>query len=191
MYYAAFPAFACLAAIGYVKLSLIQVPGVRFARIISAVILLVVGLNAIQGGREFIRSQAPDYLTGVISAEEYKEHNLGWYQRAISTVAESKQKTLLVYEPRGLDCLENCQPDEILDRWSYDYHRFSDCGSVLTNWKTLGFTQVLVNQAGIDFFRSIDDPNHKMQDLDALQTCLGTLKPKQDFGNVYQLYHLR
>lgn len=191
MYYAAFPAFACLAAIGYFKLSQIQVPGVRVGRIISAVILLVLGLNVIQGGRELIRSQAPDYLTGVISTEEYKEKNLGWYQRAVSTVAESKQKTLLIYEPRGLECLDNCQPDEILDRWSYDFHRLGSCEAVTNDWVQKGFTQILVNQSGLDFFMQNKDPNHTKDDLLSLEACIATLDMKQDFGNAYSLYQLQ
>ncbi len=191
MYYAAFPAFACLAALGYYQVIRFQIPGVRMGRIAAAVVILVMGLNIIELGRELVRSQAVDYLAGVMDAREYREKNQGWYARAVQAVADSGESTILIYEPRGLDCLSNCQPDEILDRWKYDYHRLGNCEAVLQDWRSQGFTRVLVNQAGIDFFLTIDDPNHQEPDLRALNACLNNLRVSQDFGGMYQFLELK
>ena len=191
MYYAAFPAFACLAALGFDQLNRLEISQVRMGRLAGVIVLLVLGLNVIELGRDVIRSQAIPYLTNVISGADYREQNLGWYARAIQSVADSQEKTILIYEPRGLDCLPNCQPDEILDRWSYDYHRLGSCEAVVSDWKTLGFTRALVYQSGIDFFLTEDDPNHQEPDLQALQACLGTLQVDHDFGGIYQIYGLK
>jgi 4-amino-4-deoxy-L-arabinose transferase-like glycosyltransferase len=190
MYYAAFPVFACLAAAGYEELAGLKIPQVRMGRLVGVIVLLVLGLNTVELTRDLIRSQTVPYLAGVVSGQNFREQNQGWYARAIQAVHDSGAQTLLIYEPRGLACLPGCQPDEILDRWSYDFHRLGSCEAVTADWQSQGFKQALVYQTGVDFFLKENDPNHQKSDLLALQACMKTLPVKQDFGGMYELVSL-
>jgi hypothetical protein len=190
MYYAAFPAFACLAAAGFYALDRLEIPQVRLGRIGAALILLALSLNVIEIGRSLISSRAVPFLAGVISKQDYLEQNLGEYARTANDIRSSGYKTLLVYEPRGYYCQPGCTQDEILDRWSYDFHRLGTCPAVLADWQAQGFTQVLAYQSGIDFFLKANDPHHQTADLISLQTCLNTLQETKDYSGMYKLFQL-
>jgi hypothetical protein len=152
------------------------------------VVILALGLTFIQSVRSAIQQDVLKSVLGVQNEEPYLDHNLSWYAPAMRTVREGGIPTLLIYEPRGYYCSPKCMPDEVLERWSSDYHRLGSCEAVVNSWRSDGYEQILVYKGGVEFFLDGKDPNHTPSDLSALQECLATLPVKQDYGGIYKLY---
>jgi hypothetical protein len=191
LYYAAFPAIAILAGIGFYKLAKEKFYNVRFRRIAVAVVLLVFGLNVIEIGLNTLRTGAFQLLAGLQTEDQYLANNLGWFSLAAKTVRELPpgKRTLMLWEPRSLYCLPNCVPDEVLDRWLHDLSIYGTPTSVLGAWRQAGFSYLLFNQQGADFIRQ-EDGRYQSADWEALDALLTKLELVQGFGEDYRLYSL-
>jgi hypothetical protein len=192
LYYVLFPTFVVLAATGYHALASLVIPRLNLKWLLSAFVLMVVILSAVQNVNAFIQTNALPYLSGSVSKQAFLEHNLGWYTAAMEKVKNlpDGEQTLLIYEPRGLYCQPACTPDELLDRWSHTLTLKNDPAGVLDAWRNDGFKYLLVYQSGIDFFMQGSDPNHKSVDLKLLEATLDPLSVVENFGGVYVLYNL-
>ncbi len=192
MYFSIFPAFAILAAFGFFGISRLELTQFRPARIVTALIFLVLGLNATELFSNLARSGSIPYIIGIKTEEEFLDDNLGWYNQAVKEMGDLPEgsRIVMLYEPRGLYCLPECEPDEILDRWKHDLAYFSDPQTVLASWKQQGFTHILYNRAGTEFLREDQDPHHPVEDLDILDQTLEDLELVSDFGGIYQIYRM-
>lgn len=192
MYFSIFPAFAVLAAFGFWGASRVEVPGLRVGRILQALIILVLGLNAVEVFLDFTRAGALPVVLGLRSETQYREDSLGWYSVAMETIRQlpAEKRTILLYEPRGYYCLPNCDPDEILDRWKHDLAIFGDSEAILDSWRHQGFVYILYNKAGTQFLRENPDPHHPVAEIDRLEEMLSTLPLVREFGSAYQLYRI-
>lgn len=192
MYFSIFPAFTILAAFGFYGISRLELTLFRPARIVTALILLVLSLNAIEIFTSLIRSSAISNILGIKSDEAYLSENLGWYDLAIQSIngLPEGSRVIMLYEPRGLYCLPICEPDEILDRWRHDLNKFGDPQVVLASWKQQGFTHILYNRAGTQFLREDQDPHHPVKDMDILDQTLNGLDMVEDFNSMYEIYNM-
>ncbi len=192
MYYVLFPAFVVLAATGYQALTSLDIPHLNLKWLVSAIVLMTLSLATIQNLNAFIQTNALSYLNGSETKQAYLKQNLGWYASAMEFVKSlpEEDRTLLIYEPRGLYCLPGCSPDELLDRWSYTLTLKNDPDGVLDAWRNDGFKYLLVYQSGIEFFMPGSDPNHKPVDLKLLEATLAPLPVVENFGGVYVLYRI-
>jgi hypothetical protein len=192
-YFALFPAFATLAAAGYLGLSQLSLPQVRLGRIVSALVLFVLGLNVIQSGLSLLHSGAPLVAAGIKSEESYLTDNLGWFQPAMQAVRDlpPSSKTLLLFETRSLYCRPGCFPDEILDRWKRSWLEYHNADAVLQAWKQEGFTKILFYRKGAEFMRETRDEHYDEADWQALDQFLAKLPAPVDFGGIYALYNIQ
>jgi len=192
MYFSLFPAFVVLAAYGYYGICRIDMKPVRLGIIVNALLILVLGLNFIQVGVDFVQGGSLNEALGLRSESQYLADNLGWFEPAMQAIQALPQgsKVLMLYEPRGYYCIPRCDPDEILDRWQHDLTLYHDPQAVLQNWRQLGFTHVLYYKAGGDFLLTAGDPHHKPADIETLEALLATLPAPADFGGAYQLYSI-
>jgi hypothetical protein len=192
MYFSLFPAFVVLAAYGYHGICQVDLKPIRLGLIVNALLVLVLGLNFLQVGTDFVQSGSLNAVLGLRSEDQYLADNLGWFEPAMQAIRSLPQgsKVLMLYEPRGYYCIPRCDPDEILDQWQHDLAQYHDSQAILQNWRQQGFTQVLYYKAGGDFLHAGDDPHHSPAEIDALETLLATLPAPTDFGGVYQLYSL-
>jgi hypothetical protein len=189
LYAVFFPAFTVLSASGFGSISKLDIPDVRLGRVVSAVVLLVVGLNLVQIAVIVTRSGALDFLVGSLSSRDYLERNLGWYSPAMDAIRELPHgsKILMLWEPRGYYCIPNCDSDEVIDRWRVDFNRYKNESSILDAWREAGFSHLLFHNSGADFIRS-DDDRYTQHEWDALDILLSKLPLEQEFGGVYTLY---
>ncbi len=191
LYFAIFPALAVLAGGGFALLERHQLPGIRLGRVAGSLVALVLLLSALESSLQLIQKDAIAYLAGFQDRQSYLEHNLGWYARAMQAIRSLPEDALvlLLFEPRSLDCLPKCRPDEILDRWLVDLERYEYSQEVLANWRQEGFTHVLYYRSGAEYLQS-QDPRFAKVNAAATDALLGTLTPAEDFGGVYTLYEL-
>ncbi len=192
-YFSVFPAFAMLGAVGFWGIRRIQLPNIRLGMIVSALVVLVLGLNLVEVGVDVARQGALQVVLGLKDQESYLADNLGWYQPAMQAIRQlpDGDRTLLLFEARSLYCMPRCAPDEILDHWKRDRAALQDAGLIRQSWLNQGFTHVLFYRTGADFLVEANDPHHTLADLDALKAFLNTLPAPVDFGGVYQLYSLK
>ncbi len=192
-YYALFPAFAALAAFGFAGLSRARLGTVGLRRVAGAVVLLALGLNAVEVGLHTVKSGALRTVLGLHSTEAYLADNLGWYAPVMADVRQlgPQTRTLLLFEPRSFYCRPNCAPDEILDRWKRSLTTFGSPQAVLAAWKAEGFTHLLVYRAGVEFMRESGDPHVTPAEWAALEAFLADLPEPVNYDNVYWMYDLR
>ena len=192
-YFSVFPAFAMLGAAGFWGIRRIELPNIRLGMIVSALVVLVLGLNLVEVGTGVAKQGALPVILGLKDQESYLADNLGWFQPAMQAVRQLPigDRTLLLFETRSLYCMPRCAPDEILDRWKRDRAALQDAELIRQSWLKAGFTHVLFYRTGADFLVEAKDPHHTQADLDALKAFLNTLPAPVDFGGVYQLYSLQ
>ena len=191
LYFSLFPALGVLAAGGYLSLGDIRWFGIRFGRVANALIVMVFSFSVLQVGIEIIRQEALPMVIGVRTREEYLDRNLGWYaptMRAVSSLPEDSN-VLMLWEPRGLYCLQKCSPDEILDRWLHERYLSSKTEDILMKWREAGYTHLLLNRFGADFIRQTDD-RYTASDWQELEAMLAQLPEPENFGDAYYLYSI-
>jgi hypothetical protein len=192
-YFSIFPAFAVLAAAGFSGIRRLSLPQVRVERIAAALVLLALGLNAVEVGKDLLASGAAPVVAGLQSQEEYLTENLGWHAQAMQAVRDLPDgaQVLLLNEPRSFYCRPTCSPDETMDRWRRDWLHLEQPEAVLGSWRDAGFTHVLFYRAGAEFMRDTRDLHHTEDEWQALFVFIDTLPEEADFGGVYQLYRIR
>jgi len=197
LYQSFFPALAMLAGAGYAGFARLNLPGVRLGRVVSVMILLVLGFTTLEVGLESVRRAALQVDLGVTSSEQYLADNLGWFGPAMQSVNQLPEgaRVLMLWETRSLYCMPACIPDEIIDRWQRERHDGRSAlpatpQEILQSWQAAGYTHLLFHKAGADFVRN-EGPRAPAEDWQALETLLSKLQPLQFFGDAYQLYQIK
>ena len=192
LYFCIFPAFAILAAAGYAGLVSCEIPGVRLTRLVNALVLLVLVLNFMECGLYTTEKDAAGVILGSKDEQWYLADNLGWYAEVMQEIKGLPigSHTLLLYEPRSLYCLPDCEPDENLDRWQHSRALYGSTENILQTWKAEGFTHFLFYRVGANFLREAEDIHSTSEDWQTLDQFLGTLQVTRDYNGIYELYTL-
>lgn len=194
LFFSIFPPIVFLAGVGFDNISMLQLKNFRPQIVIRGIVLFVLGLNVFQVFLATIESGRLDTLVGRISRLEYMQRNMGWYASAVEYIQQLKPEKpiLMLFEPRGYDCLPWCDSDEILDEWyvlSYSKSNKVTMDEVIHQIKQRGYGYLLVNEWGRDFVQH-NDNRYSMpqwQLLDALESSIPLV---QEFGQAYRLYIL-
>lgn len=192
LYYDLFPAFAVLAGAGLMVLDGFHTPQVRFGRVASVMLLLVVALNLYQVGSDSVKKDAAAYLMGFSSRQQYLEKNLGAYAAAMQRINQLPpgSRVLMIWETRSYYCQPACTPDEVLDRWRTDIAHLKDPQAVLQSWRAEGFTYILYYRLGADFLQQ-EDSNFRDLDWAQLNNMLAQLQQVDDINGSYELYRIQ
>ena len=192
LYFAMFPAWAILAGIGFSSFDSLGSQNIRFGRLVAVLVFLVLGFLIFETGLKSFRQSAPQVIFGQVSPDEYRSRNLGWYATAIESIQQlpSDSRVLLLWEPRSLNCLPKCDPDDFIDQWLHDMHLHGEADRILEVWKTQGYTHLLLNLGGATFARE-NDVWYAETDWQELDALLAQLPPPVNFGDSYSLYTLK
>lgn len=191
LYMAFLPSFALLAAGGFFILERVELGKVRLRRVAGSLVLLALGLNALQVGIDSVTRNPGATLIGVQPTEAYLTNNLGWYSHAMNAIMDlpGNPKVLMLWEPRSLYCLPRCDPDEVIDRWLSDYRQYDSPDAILKSWRDAGYTHLLFNRSGAEYVRG-DDALFTPAHWQALDRLLEELPPPTNSGDAYSLYTL-
>ena len=191
LYAAFFPAWAILGGIGFDALTNLRAVSIRFGRIAAAVLLLVFGFNLIEIGAEVGKKAPGAVLEGTLSPASYRSRNLGSYEDAMAALDKlpPDARVLMLWETRSLACLPTCDPDEIIDRWYDDSHKFASAEETLAAWRDQGYTHLLVHVTGMEFLRETDS-RISSSSWEMLDTLLQSLPMQQAVAPGYKLYGL-
>jgi hypothetical protein len=192
LYYDLFPAFAVMAGFGIMVLDGFHTSQVRFGRVASVMLLLVVALNLYQVGSDSVKKDAPAYLMGYSSRQQYLEQNLGAYAAAMQRINQLPpgSHVLMIWETRSYYCQPICTPDEVLDRWRTDIAHLKNPQAVLQSWRDEGFTHILYYRLGANFLQN-EDTNFQGMDWAQLDNLLAQLQQVDDIYGTYELYRIQ
>ncbi len=192
LYYDLFPAFAVMAGFGMLVLEGFHTPQVRFGRVASAMLLLVVALNFYEVGSASVKKDAAAYLMGFDSRQQYLERNLGAYAAAMQRVNQlpAGSWVLMIWETRSYYCLPICTPDEVLDRWRTEIAHLKDPKAVLQSWRAAGYTHILYYRLGADFLKH-QDINFRDVDWAQLDGLMAQLPQVENIHDAYELYRIQ
>jgi hypothetical protein len=121
----------------------------------------------------------------------YRARNLGSYEKAITALADlpSDARVLMLWETRNLACLPACDPDEVIDRWYDDSHKYASAEEVLTAWHAQGYSHILLHVTGMDFVKDSDN-RISSASWDKLETLLNLLPTPEIVAPGYEIYRL-
>jgi hypothetical protein len=191
LYFAMFPAWAILAGIGFSSFDKLNIRNIRFGRLVAVLVFLVLGFLIFETGLKSFRQSAPQVILGQVSPDEYRSRNLGWYATAMESIRQlpSDSRVLLLWEPRNLNCLPRCDPDDFIDQWLHDMYLYGEADRILEVWKTQGYTHLLLNLGGATYARERES-SITSEDWKQLDALLAKLPPPVEFGESYSLYPL-
>jgi hypothetical protein len=192
LYLIVFPAWALLAVTGYTALARINSHNIRFRKLADTFILLALFFNTIYVIKATSKSNPMAVILGLESRSSYITRQLGDYEIAMQAIQSlpEKPQVLMLWETRSYECLPFCDPDEIIGRWHHDWSLYQSSPSVISAWKSHGYTHVLLNRNGADFIRKYDRNAPSIEYWEGLQTTIKVLIPVGvNMGN-YELYQL-
>lgn len=194
LYFVLLPCLAVPAGWGWEWLQRQVIQGVRLRRILSAVLVLVLGLAFWQDTYFMGRLTPGRFIVGTQTTQDYLENSVGWHIRAMKTLESlpASSRILMLWEPRGLYAPVNAQADLWIDRWRNDQRELQTAPAILDRWQTQGFTHLLIYRPGVDLIRPNeaaaveDSPNWT-----ALQDLLSSLGSPLEIGDTYWLYTIQ
>jgi hypothetical protein len=191
VYLALFPGIALLSARGFEGLWKIRLMKVRLGAL--AAVLAVVAMAAQMAGfaSSWVAAGIPDYLAGALGEQAFLENNLGWYARAMESVRAlpDGSSVLMLWEPRGFYCGENCLADATIDRWYLAVRLDGSAEAALAEWHREGWTYLLIFDDGEKFERA-GRTEYSASDWAELDRLRGMLTPVPGFADGYSLYIL-
>ncbi|MBN1439072.1 MAG: hypothetical protein JW929_06645 [Anaerolineales bacterium] len=189
LYLALFPAVGLLAAYGFERLWGLRWRFIRLGAVAAAMVWLVATVQLLGFAQNWIAAGIPEYLVGARTRQEFLERNLGWHARAMEYILQMPEgsRVLMLWEPRGLYCGENCREDSTIDRWYLAMRTAGSADAVLGEWRREGWTHILVFHSGAEFERA-SRSEYAASDWAELDALLARLAEVERFGEAYTLY---
>ena len=140
LYFAAAPALAVLAGLGWAWLQGLTYQTVRARRILGAMLVLVVGLALVQDTASLSASGAPAVVMGMESEQTYRFSHLGAYAALDEKLSAlpAGSRVLALWEPRKLYLPANTTPDYWIDLWRATAHDSDDAAAILQEMEGAG-----------------------------------------------------
>ncbi|MBN1120385.1 MAG: hypothetical protein JXJ17_04865 [Anaerolineae bacterium] len=187
------PALAVIGALGFDGLGSSSLLTDLY-NICRVIILVMVAFGLVVASLIFIRMQPLRVLVGLQSEEDYLLEKLQAYYFTMQQINDLPEdaSVLFLWEPRTMYCEDRCTPDSLIDQWWHDERKYGDLAAIAENWRSRGFTHVLVYETGGRFLIE-EDPLTPLteDDWQALDTLRGTeLIPVWDELDSYTLYRL-
>ncbi|MCR4406250.1 MAG: glycosyltransferase family 39 protein [Anaerolineae bacterium] len=123
-------------------------------RFVWMTIAIVLALNVVYQGLDFLRIDPLPYLAGRESRDEFLTRNLGQHYAAMQDINENLPagaKILFLWEPRSYYCQRQAQPDAILETWKHLVYKYDSVDAIARHLADEGYTHVLLHQKGLEF----------------------------------------
>jgi hypothetical protein len=191
-----FPALLPLtipSALGWHATTKLDTPKLRVSFLINSLIVIVVALTLIDNGIFVLQRNPLAVAFGAQSRERYIERIDPSYA-ALTQAIENLPVGAYVYslyEPRTYDLPRPIQPDAIVSNFAHDLHLYQTADDVIQNWKTQGYTHILVYERGVDILFSSTLSQEEMVRRNALYEVRANLSlVSQTPDGVYSIYRI-
>jgi hypothetical protein len=189
-----FPLLAIIGAGAWQVLHRWEFPNLSLRRIGTVLVSLVLITTALKAVLDFSSSNVVTVLTGGMTREDYLSNRLGWHYVAMQSLNRlaTDGQVLFLWEPRSLYCAVDCQPDTMIDNWTYARRTFGSPDQIAQRWQASGVRYVLLWRPGYEAAVNLALNRLTADDQLALDQLLAErLTLVRDFGGVYQLYRWR
>ena len=191
LYFAIFPAWALLSGAGFAALIKLKNATVRFDRIAVVLIIIVWSFSFLEIILYTHDLNPAGAILGIQTKEDYMIKNLGGYGRAVEVMQglNPNSRVIMLWETRGLYCQPICDSDEVIDRWFHDVRIYLQPDKIISNWKSHGFTHMLLHNQGAKFIEA-NDERYTTNDWKTLENLRGQLVLLKSLNDIYFLYEL-
>lgn len=192
LFFAFLPVLAACAGWGWSAVQAIRVSGLRLRNITGSLVLLSLAGILLQEIPRPLVSGALVTAVGLQTEEQFLYENTGAYYEAMQAIAglPSNSRVLMLWEGRGLYAPASAVPDPWLDRWRTDLRQQGSAQKILENWKTNGYTHILVYEEGRRMM-GLPDRNLSHRDWAEYDRLFAALPPPTVLtGSFYRLYQL-
>lgn len=191
LYFSVLAFLGLLAGVGWDWLQSKTLAGVRVRRLMGAAILLAGSLILISDTISLAASNPLGVVLGVNAKENYRLTRLGYHELAMQAIRElpSNSRVLMLWEPKAFYAPLTTEPDTWIIRFKTDWQRLKSADRVLDDWKTRGYTHVLVYQTGVELVQATDS-DYTPAIWQGLRETLARLRLVKSLDNIYLLYEL-
>jgi len=192
LYFSVLPFLGMLAGVGWAWLRTKILAGVRLRNFIGTAILLIGVLIFINDSIALTGSHPFSAAVGSDTAEEYRLTNLGYYELAMRELNElpSSSRVMMLWEPKAFYAPLSTRPDAWIQQFHDDWREFESPTAILKNWKSQGFTHILINQSGMEFVKRTDK-SYEPEVWRCLEKTLAQMTIVETFDDVYVLYLIK
>jgi hypothetical protein len=192
-----FPALIPLAlptALGLLTVKNLDTPQLRLSFIFNFVVVAVVAVNVLDAGIHVLARNPLAYALGLETRQAYLEKVQPAYAQAMQLLESAPPDASLyfLFEPRSYGTTRQVQIDPILDNFAHDWFVHGDADSLVQDWRTRGYTHVMIYRRGVDFFSGNRSGSFQPKYQDALELVITnhlTLVETTPDG-VYELYRI-
>jgi hypothetical protein len=176
LFLALFLAVAGPAAVAWLRLNAVQLPGVSLNRLAGAAVVLCLALTLAAQAAQTLQPANLAELAGIQSSREYQAQQLGPYAEAmwrLDTLGPQAH-VLFLWEPRSYLTHARVQPDVFLDAFNTLYRHCGDAVGIERCLRAQGFTHVLLYREGLHLLQASRGAKDSPAELATLDTLLPT-----------------
>ena len=192
-----FPAlipFALPTALGLLAIKDLDTPQLRLSFIFNFVVVALVAVTVVDAGIHVLARNPLAYALGLETRQSYLAKVQPAYAQAIQLLESTPPNASLyfLFEPRSYGATRQVQIDPILDNFAHDWYLHGDADSLVQDWRSRGYTHVLIFRRGVDFLSGNRSGSFKPEYQAALELVIEnhlTLAGTTPDG-AYELYRI-
>jgi len=183
--------FTIPTALGWDSLKVFDTPRLRISFLANGLIALVITLTLIDNTIFIVQRNPLAVATGAQSRERYIARINPSYADLITLMdgLPVAARVYSLFEPRSYGLPRSVQPDAINSNFAHDVYLYQAPDTILQQWKSKGYTHILIYERGRNFLMESGKFTPAMQQI--LVETLGNLKLiGQTPDKVYSLYQI-
>ena len=139
--------FVIPTSVGIMSISALDTKRLRLFFIVSSIAAVSIYVNLLDMTLRVIARNPVSIATGLVSSQNYFERYQPGYAYAMETVSQTpvNSRIYALFEPRTYGMDRPVQPDPILDNFPHDIYLYGDPETVISTWRSQGYTHVLLH----------------------------------------------
>jgi hypothetical protein len=173
--------------LGISHLADLDLPRLRISFIATSLIALVIAVTLLDNSLSLIFRRPLVYALGMETRQAYFERIQPRYSQALELVGTTPGDAYVyfIFEPRSYTMPRKVQPDPINDNLMHDYYLFETPDAILDDWRSKGYTHVLVYFPGLELVKPANEGLYTQQ----LEGVLKNLQLESELED-YRLYSI-
>jgi 4-amino-4-deoxy-L-arabinose transferase-like glycosyltransferase len=191
-----FPAllpFAIPSALGWGAIAKLDTSNLRLSFLFNAIVGFVLALTVFETGIFTLQRNPLAVALGAQTRQQYIARVNPSYA-ALTHLMETLPANASLYslfEPRSYNLPRRLQPDPILANFAHDLHLYQTPEQIIRQWKTKGYTHLLVYEKGLQFMLENNADYQSTSLRNALSETLNLLQlTSQTPDGVYSIYKI-
>jgi hypothetical protein len=149
-------AFTLPTALGWDSLTKINIPKLNIGFMVNVLIIIIITLTIFENTIFVLQRNPLAVAFGLQTRDQYIERVAPSYYDLMQNMDElpADSYVYFLFEPRSYDMPRNIQPDTLVTNFAHDLHLYHTVDDIIQNWKSKGYTHIVVYERGVDFMYS-------------------------------------